>query len=158
VYYRASECSFPSDNDDPPRKKILLSVNDDAYKDGMAYNDLMNHIELQQSQAGDETWRYKRIIALSGPIKQTDPFYNGSTYNVMVEWQTREITTEPLSLVAAEDPVMCAIHASNSNLLDKARWKIFKSIAKRRKKLIRMANQTKFLSYRTALIYIHGFE
>jgi hypothetical protein len=124
----------------------------------MAYNDLMNHIESQQSQVDDETWRYKRIISHSGPLKQTDPDYNGATDNVMVEWETGEITTEPLSIVAAEDPVMCAIYASNSNLLDKPGWKRFRSIAKRRKKLFRMANQAKLRSYRTAPKYMYGFE
>jgi hypothetical protein len=145
-------------NDDPERTKFLLSVNGDTYEDVMAYNDLMNHIELQQSQVDDQTWRYKRIISHSGPLKQTDPDYNGSTYNVMVEWETGEITTEPLSIVATEDPVMCAIYASSSNLLDKPGWKRFRSIAKRRKKLFRMANQAKLRSYRTAPKYMYGFE
>ena len=33
----------------------------------------------------------------------------GSKYNVMVEWETGEITEEPLSLIVADDPVTCAV-------------------------------------------------
>jgi hypothetical protein len=53
---------------------------------------------------------------------------------------------------------MCAIYASNSNLLDKAGWKRFKSIAKRCKKLFRMAKPSQTTAYRTAARYMYGLE
>ena len=47
----------------------------------------------------------------------------------MVEWENGETTTEPLHLIAADDPVTCAIYAKDNDLLDKEGWKRFKGIA-----------------------------
>jgi hypothetical protein len=76
----------------------------------------------------------------------------------MVEWETGEITAEPLQIVAADDPVTCAIYAKDNNLLDTPGWKRFKSIAKRQKKFTRMVNQAKLKSYSTSPKYKYGFE
>ena len=46
-----------------------------------------------------------------GPLKKDYPNYNCSVYNVMVEWETGEITEEPLSLIAKDYPVTCAAYA-----------------------------------------------
>ena len=35
----------------------------------------------------------------------------------MVEWETGEITEEPLSIIAQDDPVTCATYAKEHNLL-----------------------------------------
>ena len=40
----------------------------------------------------------------------SDPDWKGSKYNVQVEWETGEITFEPLSIIAADDPVTCAAY------------------------------------------------
>jgi len=66
----------------------------------------------------------------------------------MIEWETGEITTEPLGIISADDPVTCAIYAKQQNLLDTPGWRKFKHIAKRQKKLFRMANQAKLRSFR----------
>jgi hypothetical protein len=65
------------------------------------------------------------------------------THNVKIEWETGELTHEPLPVIAADDPVTCALHAKENNLLDQPGWKGFKSIARRQKKLIWMVNQSK---------------
>ena len=36
----------------------------------------------------------------------SDPYWKGSEYNVQVEWETGEITFEPLFIIAADDPVL----------------------------------------------------
>jgi hypothetical protein len=41
-----------------------------------------------------------------------------------------EITSEPLKVVAADDPVSCAIYTRENDLLNKPGWKRFKYIAK----------------------------
>ena len=76
----------------------------------------------------------------------------------MIEWESGEITSEPLSVIAADDPVTCAIYASDNNLLEQDGWKRFRGIAKRQKKLLRMVNQAKLRSYRTATRYKYGYE
>jgi hypothetical protein len=49
-----------------------------------------------------------------------------ATYNVQVEWDNGEITYKPLTTIAADDPVLCAIYACDNNLLNTAGWKQFK--------------------------------
>ena len=50
-------------------------------------------------------------------MKATDPDWNGSKYNVQVEWETGEVTFEPLSVIAADGPVTCAAYAKQYDLL-----------------------------------------
>ena len=73
----------------------------------------------------------------------------------MGRWQYFSHT---LSVIAADDPVACAIYAKENDLLDQPGWKRFKSIARRHKKYIRMVNQAKLRSYRTAPKYMFGYE
>ena len=53
----------------------------------------------------------------------------------MVEWETGEITEEPLSLIAADDPVTCAEYTKKHDLLHLDGWKRLKHIAKNEKQL-----------------------
>ena len=52
----------------------------------------------------------------------------------MIEWETGDISREPLTIIAADDPVTCEIYAKNKILLEKDGQKIFKRIAKRQRK------------------------
>ena len=60
----------------------------------------------------------------------SDPDWKGSKYNVQVEWETGEITFEPLSIIAADDPVTCAGYAKENDLLALEGWHRFRSLAK----------------------------
>jgi hypothetical protein len=60
-------------------------------------------------------WKFKRIIAHD---------YKRSQCYVQIEWENGEITNEPLMIIAADDPVSCAIYARENNLLDKPGWKV----------------------------------
>ena len=66
-------------------------------------------------------------------LDNLDPNYKESLYNVMVEWETGEITEEPLLIIAADDQVTCAAYAKKHNLLNLPGWKRFKNIAKNQK-------------------------
>ena len=123
----------------PERAKFLCSFNDDEYEEIVTYNNIVDHIEKDQDDPS--AWKFQRITAHEGPLSKSHPNYKGSTYNIMVEWETREITSEPLSIIAMDDPVTCAIYANNNNILDIDGWKRFKIIAKGQKKHLRMANQ-----------------
>jgi hypothetical protein len=50
-------------------------------------------------------------VGHQGPLLQHDKDYNGSRFNVLVEWENGEITTEPFSVIAADDPMTCAVYA-----------------------------------------------
>ena len=140
----------------PDRMKFVCSVNDDKYEEIMTYNQIMNHIE--QSEEDAIIWKFKRIAGHEGPLTKNHPMWKGSTYNVRVEWENGEITDEPMTTIAADDPVTCAIYAKDNNLLEVPGWKRFKPIAKRQQHMFRMANQAKLRSFRLAPKYKYGFE
>jgi hypothetical protein len=121
------------------RIKFLCSINDDTFEEVMAYNDIISYIESEEEN--NTIWKFKRITAHEGPITRRHSNWKGSTYNVMVEWEDGSVTAEPLAIVAADDPVSCAIYAKKNDLLEAPGWKRFKGIAKRQKKFLRMSNQ-----------------
>ena len=92
-----------------------------------------------------------------GPLEPDDENYKGSKYNIMVEWETGEITEEPLSKFAADDPVTCAAYAKENKLLNLPGWKRFKHIAKNQKTLNRAFNQRKMRQVRRSATYMFGF-
>jgi transposase InsO family protein len=140
----------------PEHIQFRISVNDDEYEDVMAYNEILERLEADQENP--TVWKFKRIAGHQGPLHPNHPSYMGCKYNVTMEWENGEITPEPLSVIAKDDPVACAIYARDNNLLELDGWKRFKSIARRQKKLLRMVNQAKLRSFRTAPKYMYGFE
>ena len=143
--------------DNPTRLKFLISVNQDDGEEVITYNQLLDYLS-QEENNNDVVWKFRRIVSHQGPLGPDHPDYKGSSYNINIEWETGEITKEPLNVIAADDPVTCAIYARENNLLDVPGWKRFKPIAKREKKFIRMVNQAKLRSFRTAPKYKYGFE
>ena len=82
------------------------------------------------------------------PLQSSDKDYKGSSFNVLLEWETGKTTYEPLDLIARDDPVTCAEYVRRTNLIDNPGWKRFRRYAKNEKKLQRLINQTKLKSYR----------
>ena len=78
-------------------------------------------------------YRFRAIIGHQGPLIASDPDWKGSKYNVQVEWETGEITFEPLSIIAANDPVTCAAYAKENDLLALEGWCRFRNLAKKDK-------------------------
>ena len=101
--------------------------------------------------------KFRAITGLEGPLSPQDENYKGSKYNVMVEWETGEITEEPLSLIAADDPVTCATYAKKHDLLHLDHRKRLKHIAKNQKQLTRTINQSKIRQVRRSAVYQFGF-
>ena len=58
-------------------------------------------------------------------MNTTDPDWKGSKYNVQVEWETGEVTFEPLSVIAADEPVTCAAYAKQHDVLALEGWQWF---------------------------------
>ena len=76
----------------------------------------------------------------------SDPDWEGSIYNDQVEWETGEITFEPLSIIAADDPVTCAAYAKENDLL-----------ALKDKVLARAIKQSKIRQVRRSQTYMFGY-
>ena len=142
---------------EPERIQFMCSVNDGQFEEIVSYGDLLNLLESEED--GEENvWKFCQITGHQDPLTQNDKDYNGSNYNVMIEWENGEITTEPLSIIAKNDPVTCAIYARDNDLLELDGWKRFRGIAKREQKFKRMVHQAKLQSYRMTPRYKYGYE
>ena len=104
-----------------------------------------------------ELYRFRAIIGHQGPLAPSDSDWIGSNYNVQVEWETGEITFEPLSIIAADDPVTCAAYAKENDLLPLEGWCRFRSLAKKDKVLARAIQQRKIRQVRRSQTYMFGY-
>ena len=104
-----------------------------------------------------ELHRFRSIIGHQGPLLASDPDWKGSKYNVQVEWETGEINFEPLSIIAADDPVSCAAYAKENGLLALEGRRIFRSLAKKDKVLARAIKQSKIRQVRKSKAYMIGY-
>jgi hypothetical protein len=118
--------------------KFRISVNEDEYKEIITYNELMDFIEKNQEN-DTIVWQFRCIVGHQGPLLRHDKDYNGSRFNLWVKWENGEITTEPISVIAANNPMTCAVYAREHDLLDVEGWKRFRNLAKREKHLTRFA-------------------
>ena len=130
----------------PDYIKFRCSVNNDEYEEILSFCQIMDHLETDLNN--DVLWKFKSIIAHEGPLSQNHPSWKGSRFNVMIEWENGEISSEPLSTIVVDDPITCAIYAKENQLLGEPRWKQFKSIAKSHKKFLWMIHQAKLCSFR----------
>jgi Reverse transcriptase (RNA-dependent DNA polymerase) len=80
----------------PTRIKFLLSVGEEEGEEVMTYNDLLGY--LARDDESDIVWKFRRIISHQGPLRPDHKDHNGSTYNVMVEWETGEVTSKEKKL------------------------------------------------------------
>ena len=97
--------------------KFHVSHGKDKYEEILTYNDIMDHLDRQEE--GSLLWELRHIVSHQGPLSKEHPSYNGSPYNVKVEWENGEFSEEPLSTIAVDAPVACAIYAKKKSLLDK---------------------------------------
>ena len=100
--------------------KFKLKINKDQAEEIMSYNQLMDYIQkgTDAEEDPDSLFKFRHIVAHRGPLESTDPDHKGSKYNVMVEWESGEVTYEPLTLISKDDPITCAVYAKKHDLLD----------------------------------------
>jgi hypothetical protein len=79
------------DPTEPPRSQNQCLVNDD-YEDVVAYNDIVDYIE--QDDSWDGVWKFKEILGHKR-VQPSDPDYMGSMYNTQLLWETGEVSWEP---------------------------------------------------------------
>jgi hypothetical protein len=87
----------------------------------------MDYIEKDEQQHQDEDgngfWNFKHIVGHEGLFRASDPEYKDSRYNVLIEWENGEITSEPLNIFGNDDPVTCTVYACKHGLLEEEGWK-----------------------------------
>ena len=139
---------------------FILDIGNGKAEELISYNQLLQHLENAQDHdmgMDQELFKFRAIIRHQGPLLASDPDWKGSKYNVQVEWETGKITFEPLSIIAADDPVTCAAYAKENDLLALEGWRRFRSLAKKDKVLARAIKQSKIRQVRRSQTYMFGY-
>ena len=79
---------------DSSRLKFVCSMNDDTIEEIFTYNELLDHINNSEEDDLIE-WKFKEITAHEGPLPRSHPNYNGSPYNLTIEWETGRSPMNP---------------------------------------------------------------
>ena len=100
--------------------RFKLKVDGEQLDDLISYNQLMEYLEdtLDTGQTEDRLYKLKYILDHKGPYSPSDPEYLGSSYNLLIEWETGEMTWELLSNIVADDLYSCAVYTNKVNLLN----------------------------------------
>ena len=126
--------------------KFKLKISKDQAEEIMSYNQLMDYIQkgTDAEEDPDSLFKFRDIVAHQGPLE--------------VEWESGEVTYEPLTLISKDDPITCAVYAKKHDLLDTTGWKHPKRYAKTSKRLIRAVKQSRIRQVRASARYQHGFQ
>lgn len=92
-------------------------------EDTIAYNDVMNYLHRDKTEDGGIAWHYRRILGHEGPLDHRHHNYKRSKYNILIEWENGETTSEPYDMIFKDDPITLAKYAKDNNLLDTPGWK-----------------------------------
>ena len=140
--------------------RFKLKIDGDQLDDLFSYNQLMEYLKDKTDTGPLENgfYRFKCIKDHKGPYTPSDPEYNGSSYNVLIEWEPGDQTWEPLSNIIASDPYTCAVYAKMHNLLNTPGWKLLKRHARTARRLIRTLKKSRYRQARASRKYKHGWE
>ena len=108
--------------------RFKLKADGEQLDDLIFYNQLMEYVEdnFDTGQHEDGLYKFKSINDYRGPYTSTEPKYLGSSYNLLIEWETGDMTWELLSNIIADDPYSCAVYAKKFDLLNTQGWKQLK--------------------------------
>ena len=120
---------------------ILLHLGQGRSPAMFSHNQVLNYLG-KDNQEDQTLLKFRAITDHHGPLDTDDPNYKRSLHNVMVEWETGEITEEPFSIIVADDQVTCAGYAMKHSLLNLTGWWRFRNIARNQKSLTRAVDQT----------------
>ena len=134
----------PTDEERVQKLSFILCIGNGNLEEIISYNQLVDHLEAaanEDKEISDDLYKFRALIGHQGPLKPTDPNWKGCKYNVLVDWETGEKTYEPLSVLAADDPVTCTMYTKENDLPHIDGWKRFRNLAKRDKTLTRTVMQ-----------------
>ena len=126
--------------------KFLLALRDGKLEEIISYNELSDLVtkSLAAKESGQQDLiSYAGILDHQGPLKSHDPKYKGSSYNILVDWDDKTQTWEPLNTMAKQDPVTLARYAHYNGLLNEPGWKFLRRSAKRQRFLNAIINSVK---------------
>ena len=126
--------------------KFLLALGDGKLEEIISYNELNDLVtdSLAAKESGQhDLISYAGILDHQGPLKNHNPKYKGSSYNVLVDWDDKTQTWEPLNTMAKQDSVTLARYAYDNGLLNEPGWKFLRRTAKRQRFLNAIINSVK---------------
>ena len=138
---------------------FILDVGNGKVEQLISYNQLLENVETAQDNdmgMDQELFKFRAINGHQGPLAASDPDLKGSKYTVQVEWETGEITFEPIFVIAADDPVTCAAYAKDNDLLAVEGWHRFRNLAKKDKILAWAIKKSRIRQVRRSQTYMLG--
>ena len=114
------------DSENHQQIKFLLSLGDRQLEEIISYNELCDLVieKMDNKDNGHHDFiTYSGILDHQGPLKNHDPRYKGSTYNILINWEDGTQSWEPLNFMAKQDPVTVAKYAYSPDLLNTIGWK-----------------------------------
>ena len=149
-----------ADGERVQKLSYVLCIGNGKLEEIISYNQLVDRLEAaaqEDNEISDDLFKFRALICHQGTLKPTDPNWKGCKYNVLVDWETGEKTYEPLSVLAADDPVTCASYAKKNDQLHVDGWKRFRNLAKRDKTLTRAIMQSKLRQARRSNKYMFHY-
>ena len=145
------------DGERDQKLSFVLGIGNGKLEEILSYNQLVHHLEAAANDANkisDDRFKVRALIGHQRPLKPTDSNWKGCKYNVLVDWEIGEKTYEPLSVLAADDPVTCAMYAKENDLLHIDGGKKFRNLAKRDKTLTKVVMQSRIRQARRDIKYV----
>ena len=102
--------------------RFKFNIDGDQLDDLISYNQLMEYLE-DKTDTGpleDGLYRFKYIKDHKGPYTSSDPEYNGSSYNLLIEWEPGEHVLETSSAATTlveRDKLTCPFKSPISSTL-----------------------------------------
>jgi hypothetical protein len=142
--------------------KFLIEAGEGAFDEIIACNQLSNLIKKRnqekEEEPGNAGWAFKVITGHVGPMSSSHHEHKGSSCNAKVLWEDNSETHELLVEMIKDNPVSCAAHATEIDLLKTPGWKALKQIARREKQFNRMLQQAAMQSQRNAVACKFGIR
>jgi hypothetical protein len=97
----------------------LVRIGDGEYDEINSYNELSNIVGEQYGrhmETSDTLWVFKGIKSHQGPLSSARKYYEGSSCNVLVEWEVGSEAYHLLEIIIKYDPASVANHDPENNL------------------------------------------
>ena len=93
----------------PEMVRFRCSIDQGKQEEIMTHNDICKFAEMEADNGTDGIWK---IIGIIGHkyVKQSDPDYQGSKWNIFVHWATGEKTWAHQHILVASDIVTLALY------------------------------------------------
>jgi hypothetical protein len=146
-----------------PEKVKFRCVVDGKYEEIVSYNQIIDFIEKDDNWDG--VWKFREILSHKSKLTKKSKEYRGCGTSLHILWENGETTWELLKThdkmgIFDHDPVTVALYAVKHNLIGQPGWSdpLLRKYAKTPKRIIRLANQAKLHSFRTAPRFMYGVQ